>query len=870
MNKTDFIVVCVDDDADVLEITAEKVQALGQKTQSFLNVEEALDYIQNNKHKISLVLSDLRMDHINGFKFKKLLKKTADEIPFVIITGYWTKEISAEAMENGVDAFIEKPLSNDALREILEKFAQERIELLTEEQEMVEGFLDESAPMLDEIEQLILELEEDPNSEETLAVYFRLLHTIKGTASCVGLTRLGDYTHKYEDFIVELRNKTVPVNTKSMDVLLAGLDDLKHFFTLVQNEKVDSFLDTEQRIGKYNLDSSSDLSAPSMPNMEKDMALDKNESKSVPEKDKDKDKMSVPMSTLNAFMEESGELTVIRNSISKTVKLLEGKYRGDKEIEALNDLLDDMFSVTSNIQGKITEMRKSSLKNTFRPFKRLVRDLSKQLGKRVNLEVEGEEILVDNFITKLYSNTLIHLLRNSLDHGLETAEQRETAGKNPVGLLKIVVREEGEDIVLKIQDDGKGINAAIIKEKALEKGLYTAEQLDQMSSLEIINIIFDSGFSTAEQVSDLSGRGVGMDMVRGSFVEMGGNVYVQSEAGKGSTFTLRVPVPKSVLIVNTLSVRVGQDFFLFHMDEVAEVIRHEQDSDRSKMYAIDSKLVLDHNHEMIPLTDLKQVFGEDNIEYEIDTKEVHNIVVLRVGKTKFGLLVDEIFDFEEVVSRKISEYIESKHLFHGASVFGSGDVAMILSAEGIAHRCGIHIDKKVQAIAEDMLASDTESLGGSEYMLFKYEADKFLALELDHVKRLEKFHPATLEMIGDNYIVRYADKVLPIVDPAHMLGFKKNGMEHILKEVKQGMLDVIVISTNGHHYGLVVFQLDEIKKSYEAINADTIINQGLKGTAYIDGRTISVVDLLWLDESYRKIKYKLPGMEIKLGPDKAA
>ncbi|MDH5415370.1 MAG: response regulator, partial [Flavobacteriaceae bacterium] len=502
MNIQDFTIVCVDDDTDVLDVTMAKIEDLGHKSIGFSRPQEAIDYITKNKHNVSLIVSDLRMDHMNGFDFKKALKKIADDIPFVIITGYWTKEISSEAMEIGVEAFIEKPISDDILKNYVEKFANVRAELLLEEREMVDGFLQESSPMLDEIEQLILELEEDPESEQTLSIYFRLLHTIKGTASCVGLNRLGEYTHQYEDFIGELRNRTIPVNAITTDVLLSGLDDLKIYFDQVEKEKIDINLDVEKRISKYDITNltNSDIALDDVKDSGK-MDATKKQSKSK----KDDDKMTVPMSILNNFMEESGELTVIRNSILKTVKKIEVKYRGDKEIEMLNELLDGMHTVTSNIQGKITEMRKSSLKNTFRPFKRLIRDLSKQLGKSVDLQIDGEDICVDNVITKLYSNTLIHLLRNSLDHGLETPDDREAAGKNPTGLLKISVAEDGDDIVLKIIDDGNGINPEFIRSKVLEKELYTEEQLSAMSDLEIINIIFASGFSTAEVVSDLSG-----------------------------------------------------------------------------------------------------------------------------------------------------------------------------------------------------------------------------------------------------------------------------------------------------------------------------------------------------------------------------
>ncbi|MBT4791209.1 MAG: response regulator, partial [Halobacteriovoraceae bacterium] len=733
----DFLIVCVDDDKDVLDVTVAILEDLGYQSVAFSLVEEAVEYIRENRQSISIILSDLRMDNINGFEFKKILQSFASEIPFVIVTGYWTKEMSAEAMATGVDAFVEKPITIPKLEEHIETFAAQRVELLIEEREMVEGFLEETSPMLDEIESLILELEEGLDPEQTLSVYFRLLHTIKGTASCVGLTILGKYTHEYEDFIGELRNKKFPVNTQTTNILLQGLDDLRVYFTHVEKKGSDLSLVIEDKLKVF---SSYNPAIDSTSTTKEETGIEKKEIKDVKEVKKE-DKMSISMGVLDAFMEESGELTVIRNTISKTVKQIETRYRGDAEIELLNELLDGMYSVTSNIQGKITEMRKVPLQTTFRPFKRLIRDTSKKLGKEVNFEIEGEELAVDNIIAKLYNNTLIHLLRNSLDHGLETPEVRESVGKDPVGQLKIKIFEEADFITLEIHDDGKGVDPEIIRKIALSKGLYTEKELAEKSELETINILFDSGFSTAEQVSDLSGRGVGMDMVRSSFEDMGGNIIVKSEVGVGSTFILTVPVPKSVLIVNTLSTVASNENFIFYMDDVSEVIYYQKETENSKKFTIDGKSILSHNGEMIELIPLCEVLGLDEPS---ELGDALSIVVLRVGTNRFGIIVDEIHEFEEVVSRSICKQIQSSKLFHGASLLGSSEVAMILSAEGIANH--LHLTLENNVLEELAIVEDEKPI--DEFMLFTYAPEEFLCVHLEDVERLEKIESSRVEQIG--------------------------------------------------------------------------------------------------------------------------
>lgn len=839
---SNFKIVCVDDDLDVLEVQSQIVNEAGHETVTFSEPEEAIEYLKENKDNTLMVLSDLKMDKVSGFDLKKELNKFAKEVPFIVITGYWTKEMSAIALELGIQAFLEKPLNIEVLTEYIEKYVAVRAEALDDQREMVEGFIEESSSMLDEIESLILELEEDPESEQTLSVYFRLLHTIKGTASCVGLNELASYTHKYEDFINELRNKTISVSTETTNALLFGLDDLKQYYDHIQNKLTDANAVDPERMKMFDPQAYKGGNAPKVE--EKTVAVKKDApSSSAPKKEEDK--MTVSMNILNNFMEESGELTVIRNTILKTVKSIESRYRGDQDVELLNELLVGMHHVTSNIQGKIVEMRKVPLKNTFRPFRRLVRDISKQLGKEVELSVVGEELYVDNIVAKLYSNTMIHILRNSLDHGLETGDERIKSGKDAVGKLEIKVEEIGEDIVLEVIDDGKGIDPNIIRNKALEKGLFSEQELNQMSQLEIINIIFASGFSTAEQVSDLSGRGVGMDMVRGSFEGMGGEIVVFSEVGKGSKFRLKVPIPKSVLIINTLSVRIQEEFYIFHMDEVAEVIRYEHDNDSTKMFEIDNRKMISHNGESIQLVYLTEL-----LEKETSEEDVKSIVILRVGDSKYGVIVDEIYEFEEVVSRKIDENINNQNIYHGAALLGTGQVAMILSAEGLAHYMSLEINEKKKSYEIEMEEAFIEE-NFDEYMLFKYSVEDYLAIELDSVNRLETLNAQTFERVGNNVIVNYRGAVLPLIDPAFKIGVSNhNGVEAIFGQDQK--VEVIIGQLNDRLIGLCVYGLDEIKKVHEELNCETVDMQGLKGSIYLEEKTICVINLHHLFEVLNK------------------
>lgn len=826
----DFVAVVVDDDKDILEFYVNILASHNVKSITFERPEDLPLFILENKKKVAIIISDLNMPNMTGLQLKEKLNEIAPEIPFGIVTGYWDKELVEKSLDLGVKFSVEKPLELEQfITEAIEKYAIPRVEALTEEKEMIEGFLEESMPMLEEIEGLILELEENPESQDSLAIYFRLLHTIKGTASCVGLTKLGEFTHHYEDFIGELRNGKIKVSTKSTNILLAGLDRLKVFFNDCIQHYSDEKIDVHSEILLFssfiqNDDSTEDLSFSSV-----DRPIEKVVKS---EKKKESDKISVGMDLLDSFMEENGELTVVRNSIIKTVKRIEGRLRGDKDLEALNDLLEGMYDITSNIQNKIIEMRKVSLKTVFRPFKRLVRDISKALGKEIELVINGDDLYVDNVIAKLYSNTLIHLIRNSLDHGIETTVERLQNGKIAQGTLTINVEERGELISLEIIDDGKGIDPAIIANKSIEKGLFTQSQIDKMRKSEILDIIFHSGFSTAQVVSDISGRGVGMDMVRGSFEEFGGNIKIDSDVGKGTRFNLIVPIPKSVLIINSLQVETAGQLFLFSMDEVSEVLRVTGSTKRTQINQINGTYFLRHNNSFYELCFLKDLVKEDKNH---DNFEELNIVILKHKNTYFGVVVDQIYEFEEVVMRKLCQQIDNVSLYQGAALLGSGEVSLIFSANGIMDKVGIKqkINKKLLEDEIDMVINQ------KEYILFENSEKLVLSVELEHVYRFEKIKAKHISFTGNNRIVNYFGEVLPLVDPFFVAGLNN---ENFLDLTKDEQLNVIVLQNDHTKVGLVVNKIGDLISTNDQINTDTIDIESLRGSYFYNGHTICVIN----------------------------
>lgn len=833
-------VVLVDDEKEILESFADILFQSDIDTVKFCDPNEALAYILKNHAQIAMIISDLKMPEMTGFELKSKINGIADEIPFCIVTGYWDRALSEQSLELGVKAFLEKPLkSADFIEQLVVKYAVPRAESLIEEREMVEGFLEESFPMLEEIEGLILELEEDPNNQESLAVYFRLLHTIKGTASCVGLSQLGEFTHHYEDFIGELRNGVIQVSTKSINVLLAGLDRLKVFFEMCSLSYTDSEIDVNLEISifsQFRKDKTGEVNdvvdKVDFENVNKALEVKADKGK---EKKKEAEKISVGMDLLDSFMEENGELTVIRNSIIKTVKRIETRLRGDSELEVLNDLLQGMYDITSNIQNKITEMREVPLKNVFRPFKRLVRDICKTLDKEVELVINGDELYVDNVIAKLYSNTLIHLIRNSLDHGIEKPEDRVFSGKSASGTLIINVEQRGELINLEIIDDGKGIDPSFIANKALEKEIFTQDEINRMSKSEVLSIIFHSGFSTAQVVSDLSGRGVGMDMVRASFEDLGGQIKIDSDIGKGTTFNLVVPVPKSVLIINSLQVKSGNQLFLFSMDEVVEVLKVTSNSSKTQINIINGTHFLRHNNHFYELCHLQSLVANDGSTWN-DTKDL-NIVILKHKAKFFGVVVDQIFEFEEVVMRKISNQIEHSSLYQGAALLGSGEVSLIFSAHGIMDHIGIKQQVRRSASVDESNSKAIENL--NEYIIFEDNRHEQLCIDLKSVYRFEKINVEKITSTGDNHLVNYFGEALPLIDPYFVVNLHENSE---IFQSKDSSLDVIVLNVDERKVGIVVGKIGDLSSTTQSPDPSTIDVEGLEGSIYINEKTICVLD----------------------------
>jgi two-component system chemotaxis sensor kinase CheA len=827
-----FQIVLIDDETNILDLYQSFIPEDRFDMAKFTDPEEAVNYIIENHSTIALVISDFKMPKLTGFDVRKKILDNDLDIPFAMVTGFYDKEMATEGMKLRISRFIEKPIEESVITELLNGEAQERIESINEDREMISEFLQETQPMLEEIEELILSLEDDPHDTKAVNTYFRLLHTIKGTSSCLGLNVISGYAHKYEDLITSVKEHKINVNRKVIDVLLVGLDQLKELYSLAENFKPFP-ADIEERANVFDQDFSKEDATPGVQAKEGEVVQEDPSAKKEKAKE---EKVTVSENLLAHFLEMSGELTVIRNSIFKSLARVQEKCQGDKDVEHLVEGMGEMQKVSGILQNQISEMKKVSIETVYRPMRRVVRDSCAVLDKQIDFEIQGEDLKIDTTVAKLLNGALVHLLRNGVDHGIESGAEREKAGKNPEGKLILNSYQTGEDIIVEIIDDGKGLNKDILKKKALEKGLFTEKQLSTMSDQKIYSIIFESGFSTNTEVTSVSGRGVGMDMVRSSIEEFGGKILIDSEVGRGTKFILVIPIPRSILIIKSLMVSCEENKFNIPLDDVDEVVLYDKSKKEQQIYKNNGGVVLKHHNILCPLVSLGTTLGlTDKIESEFD---MQNIVIVKGEGFRYGILVDAIEDIEEIVVKKLSSHFSIQE-YLGTTFADDGALSLILDCKGIAKRYGI--ENLTEDESNNFLINKSVAEEVNEFMRFSLESIPNCALPLEWVFRLEEIQTKQIQFTGSTAVVRYRGKSLPLLHIEHLLGMTETTLEDIAKE--DHVLSVLVVRLENKLFGAIIKELHDIAVSNTGVETEFSDREGLMGTVTIDEKIISVIDI---------------------------
>jgi two-component system chemotaxis sensor kinase CheA len=525
----------------------------------------------------------------------------------------------------------------------------------------------------------------------------------------------------------------------------------------------------------------------------------------------------VNVDTLEHLMTMVSELVLTRN------QLLEISRRNeDSEFKVP---LQRLSSVTAELQEGVMKTRMQPIGNAWQKLPRIVRDLSGELGKHIELEMHGADTELDRQVLDLIKDPLTHMVRNSADHGLETTAERVKAGKPEQGTIRLSAYHEGGHIIICIADNGRGLNTDKIKQKALANGLVAEADLEKMTEAQIHKFIFAPGFSTAAAVTSVSGRGVGMDVVRTNIDQIGGTIDIKSVWGEGTSITIKIPL--TLAIVSALIVEAAGDRFAIPQLAVVELVRARANSEH-RIERIKNTPVLRLRNKLLPLIHLKKLLKIDN--GESTDPENGFIVVTQVGGQTFGIVVDGVFHTEEIVVKPMSTMLRHIGMFSGNTILGDGAVIMIVDPNGIAQAFGTAIEAH-QHMADDHAATRASSTDQLTSMLvFRAGSEQPKAVPLALVTRLEELPTDKIELSNGRYMVQYREQLMPLVQ-----------IEGV--EIRtSGVQPILVFSDDGRSMGLVVDEIIDIVEERLVIEVASA-RDGVLGSAVIKNLATEVIDV---------------------------
>ena len=539
----------------------------------------------------------------------------------------------------------------------------------------------------------------------------------------------------------------------------------------------------------------------------------------------------VQVSVLDSLMNLAGELVLSRNQLLQAVA-----SPNDSGLDSVAARLDQ---VTSELQEAIMQTRMQAVGTVFNRFPRVVRDLSNQLGKQCELTLEGEDVELDKSVIEAIGDPLTHLVRNAVDHAIESPEDRIKAGKSPVGKIVLRAFHQAGKVNISISDDGDGIDVARIKEKAIARGLITPEQAAEIGDREALRLIFRPGFSMAAKVTDVSGRGVGMDVVKTNVEKLGGAVGIDTASGVGTTIDVRLPL--TLAIIPSLIVRCGGDRFAIPQGSISELVRIKAQDVASKIERVKHAEVFRLRGELLPLVRLDTALNLDRKPGEQE-EAARNIIVLETGHLQYGLIVDGLHDSEEIVVKPLGRHMQDCHCLAGATILGDGRVALILDVAGIAsHTClalpesdDLHDDR------DDLVDSgETAQL----MLLFTNAPDEQFGIPMGIIARLERIRSDQIDTVGGQDMLQYRGCSLPLLTLEQHITAAPRPDTH--------KVHVVVFSASGREVGLVVPELVDIREVSTDVDTVTLAEPGVIGSVLLDGKATRLLDMFALTQVAR-------------------
>ena len=557
--------------------------------------------------------------------------------------------------------------------------------------EIVASFVVETAEVFDLLDNKLLDLEENYQDAELVNDIFRAVHTVKGSAGFLSLDQLSYLTHHFEDVLNRLRKGDIQFEPSMLDVMFDAFDNMKAMVQQVKDMElevleVDHIVKALWRISEgIYVPGGAENKAPAIPKEEVTTTLEASTSDPMPATDKkeagrkggsNKNKetnitetIRVEIDRLDSLMNLVGELVLSRNRLVQIIQDVGEHLKEQDEIQRnLADTSAQLDFITTELQAGVMHTRMVQMGRVFSKFPRVVRDLAKEAGKKIDLVIEGAETELDKSLTEEIGDPLVHLIRNACDHGVESPEVRLAAGKSEKGTVELSAQHEGNSIVIRIKDDGAGMDPEKLKSKAIEKGILTEKEAENMPDTEAFNLIFKAGFSTAKQLTKISGRGVGMDVVKTNITRMNGTISIQSELGKGSIIELKLPL--TLAINQSLLIKQSSETFAIPLHSVVEVVSLES----RKIDTIDGNEVIRLRERILPLVHISNVLGIENTK----PKDQCFAVIVGLAHQRVGLVTDDLVGQKEIVIKPLGNYLKKIPGIAGSTILGDGRVIMIL------------------------------------------------------------------------------------------------------------------------------------------------------------------------------------------------
>ncbi len=695
--------------------------------------------------------------------------------------------------------------------------------------ELLAEFLTETNESLAELDVALVRLERAPDDKETLSQIFRLVHTIKGTCGFLGLPRLELVAHAAENVLGRVREGVLAATPDIVSLVLASLDRVKAIVAgLAASGAEPAGDDTALTTALAHAAEGGVADGPATDAPGGGEAYDPGTAPvGTAEPAAAAQTIRVAVDVLEDLMTMVSELVLARNQLLQLARA--------QDNAAFAGPLQRLSHITTELQEGVMKTRMQPIGNVWNKLPRLVHDLARELDKKIDVTLRGADTELDRQVLELIKDPLTHMVRNSADHGLESPAERRAAGKPETGRISLNAFHEGSHIIIEASDDGAGLSAERIRAKAVAVGLASEAELVAMTDAQIQGFIFRPGFSTAATVTAVSGRGVGMDVVKTNIERIGGTIDLKSTPGSGTTFTIKIPL--TLAIVSALVLQAGGERFAIPQINVVELVQasHRGGNSDSVIERINDTPVLRLRDRLLPLVSLRELL---RLDAGVEDAQAPTIIVIQVGTGMLGIIVDRVFDTEEIVVKPVAPILRYITMFDGNTILGDGSVIMILDPNGIARASGI-VTGGAERSRLDVRASAMRSGDRTAMLLFRAGGAQLLAVPLGLVSRIEEIEQTAIESSGGALVTQYRGRLMPLVALAEGLAHDKP---------RQAAL---VFAEHDRSMGLMVDEIVDVIE--DRLEIELISNRpGLLGTAVIGGRATDVIDTgYWLTRAWQ-------------------